>query len=424
MNARRPVVERRAPDRPSNGTTRTCPKCHTHQMDFNERYRLSKRNGKFRTVPAWVCDSAACGYRCAARSEDELNFAARVLRVISKNLRSKASRVFSKRLRATFAEPYASGSLPWQRQIAEIALMIGVFGSFAVWISLLQAQQAQFTSERTALDIVSSVDGSSQRSYLVVPPGLPEGPRPLLVVLHAWGANNEGRSPTIESEATTRGWFVLAPNFRGPSDHPQGCGSAIAQQDILDAVAYVRGRFPIDRDRIYLMGYSGGGFMTLLMAARHPEMWAAASAWAGIADLSAWYEETSESIRTQLRGCFGGAPSEVNLSSRYREQSPVAYLRPSLSVPIEIAHGDHDPQVAVRHALRAFELLAPGTVSAVEREEILSGKVRASSDPDPLIKANIRLRRVQAAFRLTIYDGGHDYYPRAGMAWLSLHQRR
>jgi hypothetical protein len=98
MNASRPIVERRAPNRPFNGATRACPKCHTHQMDFNERYRLPKRNGKFRTVPAWVCDSAACGYRCAARSEDDLNWAARVLRVISKNLRAKASRGFSKSL--------------------------------------------------------------------------------------------------------------------------------------------------------------------------------------------------------------------------------------------------------------------------------------------------------------------------------------
>jgi hypothetical protein len=98
MNARHPVADRRAPDRPSNGTTRPCPKCHTHQMDFNERYRLPKRNGKFRTVPAWVCDSAACGYRYAARRDDDLNWAARVLHVISKNLRAKVSRGFSKSL--------------------------------------------------------------------------------------------------------------------------------------------------------------------------------------------------------------------------------------------------------------------------------------------------------------------------------------
>jgi hypothetical protein len=67
-------------------------------MDFNERYRLLKRNGKFRSVPAWVCDSAACGYRCAARTEDDLHWAARVLRVISKDLRAKVSRGFSKSL--------------------------------------------------------------------------------------------------------------------------------------------------------------------------------------------------------------------------------------------------------------------------------------------------------------------------------------
>jgi hypothetical protein len=95
MNARRPLVERRATNRPSNGTTRQCPRCHTHQMDFNERYRLPNWNGKLRIVPAWVCDSAACGYQSAARSEDHLNWVARALTTISVGLRAKTSRGLS-----------------------------------------------------------------------------------------------------------------------------------------------------------------------------------------------------------------------------------------------------------------------------------------------------------------------------------------
>jgi dipeptidyl aminopeptidase/acylaminoacyl peptidase len=221
--------------------------------------------------------------------------------------------------------------------------------------------------------------------------------------------------------------LVLEPNFRGPSDHPEGCGSRVAQQDILDAVAFVREKtsaIRVDEKRVYLMGYSGGGFMTLLMAARHPDTWAAASAWAGIADLAAWYDETSfDTVRAQLRGCFGGAP-DSRRAPQYRERSPITYLRRSLTVPIEIAHGDHDPQVSIGHALRAFDRLAPGAVSAAEIDQLTSGK--AASPPakfDPLVKGDILLRRSVGAFRLTVYDGGHGYYPLAGMAWLAQHRR-
>jgi poly(3-hydroxybutyrate) depolymerase len=307
--------------------------------------------------------------------------------------------------------------------LASVALTIRLEGLG----NATSARQTPTLSDRQALDILSSLDGSSQRSYLVVPPDLPDGPRPLLVILHAWGSNNEGRWPPIEREAATRGWLVLTPNFRGPSDHPEGCGSLLAQQDILDAVAFVGEKLPrisVDKKRIYVMGYSGGGFMTMLIAARHPDTWAAASAWAGIADLAAWYQETSQdTIRDQLRACFGGPPDD-RLTAQYRERSPIAYLRPSLPVPIEIAHGDHDPQVSMTHAFRAFDLLAPGAVSAVEVERIKSRRSGSTpSERDALFKGDILLRRSVRAFRLTIYDGGHDFYALAGMAWLAEHSR-
>lgn len=321
------------------------------------------------------------------------------------------------------------------RHSARTTLLCAVLALAAVALTIrLEAlgnatsvRQTPTPSDRQALDIPSSLDGSSQRSYLVVPPALPAGPRPLLVILHAWSSNNEGRWPPIEREAATRGWLVLTPNFRGPSDHPEGCGSLLAQQDILDAVAFVQEKLPrieVDKKRIYVMGYSGGGFMTMLMAARHPETWAAASAWAGIADLAAWYQETSQdNLRDQLRACFGGPPDD-RLTAEYRERSPIAYLRPSLTVPIEIAHGDHDPQVSVTHALRAFDLLAPGAVSGKQVEQIKSRKSgSAPSERDSLLKGDILLRRSVGSFRLTIYDGGHDYYALAGMAWLAEHSR-
>ena len=69
------------------------------------------------------------------------------------------------------------------------------------------------------------------------------------------------REPYVELErlVADRGWLYLFPHFRGRHNHPLGCGSQTAQQDILDALDWVREHYPVDRDRIYLTGMSGGG---------------------------------------------------------------------------------------------------------------------------------------------------------------------
>jgi CheY-like chemotaxis protein len=47
--------ERRAPGRPQNGDSRTCPHCKKRSAEFNERFRHAGS-----TRPAWVCDNPQC----------------------------------------------------------------------------------------------------------------------------------------------------------------------------------------------------------------------------------------------------------------------------------------------------------------------------------------------------------------------------
>src|SRR5947207_9629389 len=68
----RAVIERRSPNRPTNGTTALCPKCSTHNVEFNERYRLPNAKGIVVVTPAWICESPVCGYHLAVRNEDDL----------------------------------------------------------------------------------------------------------------------------------------------------------------------------------------------------------------------------------------------------------------------------------------------------------------------------------------------------------------
>ena len=170
---------------------------------------------------------------------------------------------------------------------------------------------ASAAEERRKIFVASSVAGSKQPCYLILPEGLDrEGPPvPLLVSLHTWSGNVEQRDLEMEAEAGRRGWICLWPDFRGPNNSPDACGSEKAQQDILDVVDWVLDRYAVDKKRLYLTGASGGGHMTMLMAGRHPERWAAARAWVGISDLAARHARHAEAqYGEMLRNCRGGFP--------------------------------------------------------------------------------------------------------------------
>ena len=268
-----------------------------------------------------------------------------------------------------------------------------------------------------------------QPSYLAVPASGADasGGMPLVVMLHSWNSDLEARYTRIESDVVPRGWLALTPNFRGKNNHPEGCGSLLAQQDILDAVAWVRGRFPVDEKRLYLVGWSGGGFMVMLMAARYPSLWAAASAGAGISDLRAWYEEhQTDTFGADLRACFGGAPSDSeSIARRYRDQSPLTHLRPGLGVPLDLAAGKDDPEVSVRHTLEAFRALAPDAVSELEIARLLadSASLPPVEERDSSIPRRLYLRRTAGQARITVFDGKHEWFYRASLQWLEQHRR-
>ncbi len=296
-------------------------------------------------------------------------------------------------------------------------------------------------AERRKIEVVSTIDGSSQPSYLIVPEPdgrEPNGRLPLLVALHTWSADLEQRNEALEAEAQRRGWLYLWPNFRGPNQRPEACGSPLAQQDILDAVAWVAERWPVDRHRIYLTGISGGGHMTLLMAARYPGIWAAASAWVGISDLARWHaRHADDRYGAMLRACCGGPPgARAEVDEQYRLRSPITFLRRGTTVPLDIAHGIHDGHtgsVPIRHSIEAFNALAlaagcaPITDDEVAQLSRRDGRLRRPREGDEGFDEawgrRYYLRRVAGPSRITIFEGGHEGIARAAIEWLAKHRR-
>lgn len=295
---------------------------------------------------------------------------------------------------------------------------------------------------RHRIEVESSVDGSAQPSYLVLPPDfLTEGPaRPVVVSLHSWSFDLEQRWPELEQMVSDRGWIYLFPNFRGRNDSIEACGSDIARQDVIDALDWVMEHYRIDDQRVYVTGVSGGGFMTLAMVASYPSRWTAASAWVPLSDLQAWYDfHAGDRYGEMTRQCVGGDPAEdPAIGAEMERRSPLHQLAAAVDVPLDIAAGRFDGHngapIPVWHSLAAFNTIAeavgeprvtPLEIAELSRHNLrLGAPTETDQVDDPSFARPIFLRRRAGKARVTIFEGAHEGLPTAAIAWFEAHPRR
>lgn len=296
------------------------------------------------------------------------------------------------------------------------------------------AAETKAAALKLAVDIPSSKDGTLQKVIYWRPESAAKDvkgtPVPLLVFLHSWSGGFEQGPPWID-QAKKLGWVLVAPDFRGPNNRPEACASDLASQDILDAVSFARRDARIDETRIYLVGGSGGGHMSLVMAARAPDLWAGVSAWVPISDLAAWHAESKarkNNYAKMLEQSCGGAPGPAT-EAEYRHRSPLFHLAAAKGVPLDINTGIHDGHtgsVPVSHSLRAFNVLATSDkqISATDigfmvDEQKIPASLAAETEADPERQKAVLFRRTSGNARVTVFEGGHDSESTAAVLWLS-----
>ena len=254
--------------------------------------------------------------------------------------------------------------------------------------------------------------------------------RPLVVALHTWSS----------SYLHTAGYFALAkqydvhliaPNFRGPNTvgNPLSMGSDAAVSDIVSAVEWMKKQVEVDPERIYIIGGSGGGHMALLMAGRHPEIWAGVSAWCPISDLKKWctFHKGKGYGSHIIRNLNGDPRSNEAAAKAAAQRSPVTWLHRAKEVAVDIATGIHDGHkgsVPISETFNAYNCVAekadqvPQETIAfmVEKEQAPAG-LPEFKDPG-YGRRKIHFRKVSKNVRVTIFEGGHHILSPYGFDWL------
>ena len=286
-----------------------------------------------------------------------------------------------------------------------------------------------------------SIDSSMQKAKCFVAEG--DAPRPLLVALHTWSYTFEQDCTAYAQYCIEHNWNFIFPDFRGPNWLPDACGSDKVVEDIADAVAYMKTAANVDNDRVYLMGGSGGGHCSLLLASRHPELWTAVSVWCAISDVAAWHDESVRLERgyfEHIRSACGGDPSvDPAVKEEALKRSPVTYLGNASRVVLDISTGIHDGHtfagrsgsVPVSQTLNAFNILAKpeDQISAEDIAFITENQQIPEKfgipETDPSFGDNtILFRRQSNLTRVTLFEGGHDCLPGPGLAWLARQNRK
>jgi len=281
----------------------------------------------------------------------------------------------------------------------------------------------------------SDADGTLQPALIYTPQT--ETAVPLLVALHTWSSDYRQSKPFYAEWCQCKGWNMIHPDFRGPNNRPEACGSDLAVQDVLSAVAYARKTLSVDPDRIYLVGVSGGGHMALLMAGRASHLWAGVSAWCGISDLAAWHQETKAAGHCywqMLEAVCGGAPSSSpEVDAQYRHRSPTSWLPQAKAVPLDIHAGitdGHTGSVPVSQSLYAFNSVAEvsqhitdAEITALNAHPEMPLELRQEIC-EPLYGTNSALwRRHSGQARVTLFQGGHQILPEVALTWLNAQRK-
>lgn len=209
----------------------------------------------------------------------------------------------------------------------------------------------------------TSFDGTRISARLYLPSAKLgfQTPRPVIYYIHG-GPHSQERpdfawfSMPIIQFLTLNGYAVFTPNVRGSTGYGLNYTKPVDRdwggKDRLDHVHALTKVLPLDKRldtaRAGVVGRSYGGYMTLTLAGRHPELWSAAVDMFGPYDLLTFSERIPETWKPSFKLTIGDPGNEKDRLF-LAERSPRTYLH-NLQCPMLVIQGKNDPRVVERES--------------------------------------------------------------------------
>lgn len=272
----------------------------------------------------------------------------------------------------------------------------------------------------TQVEIKSIVDGKIQPA--VCYKTKQKNQQPLIVSLHTWSGDYLQEDP-LAAEVALRDWNYIHPDFRGPNNNPDACGSELVIQDIEDAIRFAIQNGNVDTSEVHIIGVSGGGYATLLsfMKLKYPVK--SFSAWASISNLEDWYFESKGRNQRYAKDVEGVTTGGKGFdAAEARKRSPLFMeFNPELrkNATLRIYTGIHDGytgSVPITHSINMFnkllvELYPEKTEESVPdslKLVLVEKRMNPAGFHGILGGRNIHLQRWLPKLSLTIFEGTHE----------------
>jgi dipeptidyl aminopeptidase/acylaminoacyl peptidase len=159
----------------------------------------------------------------------------------------------------------------------------------------------------------------------------------------------------------SRGWTVLAPNYRGSTGYGRdwqlanrfdmGGGDA---QDVAAGADFLKREKLADPQRIAVTGRSYGGYLTMACLTQFPDRWAAGSAVAPFINWFTGYTNARQDLRHWDLENFGHPEKNYDL---FYSRSPFFFLD-RIQAPVQMICGAHDPRCPASESIKAYEILS------------------------------------------------------------------
>ncbi len=196
--------------------------------------------------------------------------------------------------------------------------------------------------------------------YVFAPKNL-KGKAPLIVFAHG-GVHGrlDSNYAHIFRELLGQGYVIVSPEYRGSVGHGEGLYEQIDYggaevDDVHDARNWAVENLPqIDPGRIGIIGWSHGGFQTLMNVFTWPDDYKVAYAGVPVSDLVQRMGYKSQGYRDIFAG-FIGKQAEANVGE-YRKRSPVNHVE-KLKTPLLIHTNTSDEDVNVLEVEHLIEAL-------------------------------------------------------------------